>query len=638
MDTKVKIVADEVETYTELMLPDLSVLSTPEVEIPTLTMDSDQLNGISLSGIINQFINVPQEPDTQASSEANNIVYHITPLNDMMQQYSNTNFIVQEQPTQPQKPYIRIIEQPKSNSLRFRYQCEGRGAGALQGQYSTQDRKTYPKIQIVGTNRKACVVVSCVTHDTDIPRAHPHNLVSPASVGKDGCKKGVCTLHVNNEDMTVEFQHLGIQCVRKKDIEESLKQRKDIRVDPYSQGFKHVENASSIDLNAVKLCFQAFIEDPNHPGKFSQRLDPVCSTNIFDAKARKELQIMDISDSTAPAEGGKKILIFCEKVAREDIKVKFSDNNGWEGWGDFTPSDVHKQYGIALKTPKYKDGNIKQEVKIFLTLYKQSDDSESEPTDFRFLPRGSHESTPYPVITSGHNIKNNFVNNFENDLKIKQEGAEQSWAQARMSGGYTTTQFANQQPDTTLLNIQPATTTYNPASTTYNQASNGFNPSAQSDYIPNIPNVHNGQVFSNMSPNQMSQMMSPYNCQQPSPDSQSFANMNLASPQQKQENQYVADEDIENISGKIESFSLSGVLETSLDYMQGMEGMQPPVQEPRRGKRGPKDAALESGSNVVPREMPRLGSEQLNTPNCSDQINSSNMNGFLRNCSQINDL
>merc|ERR1711915_296404 len=473
------------------ILPDILAISDPEVELPTLNMNSDQLNEISLSGIINTIMS-PQEAQQMSQGSTvqvdpntiqgqnQPITFHLQPVEtqmdpirdvrDNLQGFTqNNNWASQGVQIQPlldpilapmdQKPSVHILEQPASHKLRFRYQCEGRGAGALQGQYSTQDRKTYPKIQIVGTNRKACVVVSCVTHDTDIPRAHPHNLVSPASVGKDGCKKGVCTLHVNNEDMTVEFHHLGIQCVRKKDIEESLKQRKDIRVDPYSQGFKHVENASSIDLNAVKLCFQAFIEDPNHPGKFSQRLDPVCSTNIFDAKARKELQIMDISDSTAPAEGGKKILIFCEKVAREDIKVKFSDNNGWEGWGDFTPSDVHKQYGIALKTPKYKDGNIKQEVKIFLTLYKQSDDSESEPTDFRFLPRGSHESTPYPVITSGHNIKNNFVNNFENDLKIKQEGAEQSWAQARMSGGYTTTQFANQQPDTTLLNIQPATTT-----------------------------------------------------------------------------------------------------------------------------------------------------------------------------------
>jgi len=77
-------------------------------------------------------------------------------------------------------------------------------------------------------------------------------------VGRDGCKKGVCTMNVNCEDMTLEFQHLGIQCVRKKDIEESLKQRKEIRVDPYRQGFKHMESPQSIDLNAVKLCFQVY--------------------------------------------------------------------------------------------------------------------------------------------------------------------------------------------------------------------------------------------------------------------------------------------------------------------------------------------------------------------------------------------
>ena len=67
-------------------------------------------------------------------------------------------------------------------------------------------------------------------------------------------------MHVSSEDMTVEFQHLGIQCVRKKDIEDSLKQRKEIRVDPFKQGFKHIDNASSIDLNAVKLCFQVSLQ------------------------------------------------------------------------------------------------------------------------------------------------------------------------------------------------------------------------------------------------------------------------------------------------------------------------------------------------------------------------------------------
>ena len=45
------------------------------------------------------------------------------------------------------------------------------------------------------------------------------------------------------------------------------------------------------------------------------------SNGIWFFKARKCLEIMDISDVTAPPEGGKKILLFCEKVSREDIKV-----------------------------------------------------------------------------------------------------------------------------------------------------------------------------------------------------------------------------------------------------------------------------------------------------------------------------
>jgi len=665
MDINMQTVgATGVRTHADKMLPDLSVLSSPEIEIPTLTlqspvnMESDPLNGISLSGIINQFIHLPQEQD---QSEANNIVYHMTPVNNMMQsqQYHNTYNLLQgdvcpPQAEQIQKPFIRIVEQPKSNSLRFRYQCEGRGAGALQGQHSSQERKTYPKIQIVGTNKKAVVVVSCVTHDTDIPRAHPHNLVSPASVGKDGCKRGVCTLHVSSEDMTVEFQHLGIQCVRKKDIEDSLKQRKEIRVDPFKQGFKHIDNASSIDLNAVKLCFQAFLEDPKNPGKFTVPLDPICSSNIFDAKARKELQVMDISDIMSPAEGGKKILIFCEKVAREDIKVRFYDNKGWEGWGEFTPSDVHKQYGIALKTPKYRDGNIKEKTKVFLELFKPSDESVSEPQDFFFYSYDGVGSN-FSLISNGngHDIKHNFTafNGYKDmkDLKIKQETTD--WAQNRLSGVYPGShgQYTNRSqtgPDPSLLNIQ-RTSGYNNTPTAGASNNNAFiQQQQQQNYIPNIPNVHQG--YPGSIPPSMPQLMNPYTCQQPSPDSQGFANMHLASPQHKQDHQYQVDDEIENVSGKLESFSLSDAIETSLN----MQGMHAPQEEPRpRGKRSQQTAALESGSNVVPREMARLGSGQvgaggglLDTPDCSGQIsggqpaNTGHMSGYLNNCRQINDL
>lgn len=59
-------------------------------------------------------------------------------------------------------------------------------------------------------------------------RAHPHKLV-----GKDICSKGVCTLEINNDTMTATFANLGIQCVKKKDIDDSLKERERIRVDPF---------------------------------------------------------------------------------------------------------------------------------------------------------------------------------------------------------------------------------------------------------------------------------------------------------------------------------------------------------------------------------------------------------------------
>ena len=74
-------------------------------------------------------------------------------------------------------------------------------------------------------------------------------------------------MNVKNADMSVEFPHLGIQCVRKKDIAEALKQRQEIRVDPYRQGFGHAEDAGSIDLHAVKLCFQVlfFLENLSSP-------------------------------------------------------------------------------------------------------------------------------------------------------------------------------------------------------------------------------------------------------------------------------------------------------------------------------------------------------------------------------------
>ena len=80
------------------------------------------------------------------------------------------------------------------------------------------------------------VVVSCVTvedNPNQRPKPHPHKLVGKP----DQCKNGVCRVDVKGDNMTVSFPNLGIQCVKKKDVEASLAERERERVDPFNSRF-----------------------------------------------------------------------------------------------------------------------------------------------------------------------------------------------------------------------------------------------------------------------------------------------------------------------------------------------------------------------------------------------------------------
>ncbi|KAK9755016.1 Rel homology dimerization domain [Popillia japonica] len=283
------------------------------------------------------------------------------------------------------RPRCVIVEEPAQKQLRFRYPCEGRSAGSIPGANSTPENKTYPTIKITGYKGKAIVVVSCVTKDEPY-RPHPHHLV-----GREGCKKGVCTVQVPEDTMTVSFQNLGIQCVKKKDIEEALKTREEIRVDPFRTGFSHRNQPTSIDLNAVRLCFQVFLQGEQR-GKYVD-LQPVVSTPIYDKKAMCDLVIVKLSDCVCPVDGGHKdIILLCEKVAKEDIQIRFFEEKNnevvWEGFGEFQPSQVHKQTAIWFKPPKYKTLDIMEPVKMFVQLRRPSDGATSTPVPFQMVPLG----------------------------------------------------------------------------------------------------------------------------------------------------------------------------------------------------------------------------------------------------------
>ncbi|XP_043189654.1 putative transcription factor p65 homolog [Amphibalanus amphitrite] len=278
---------------------------------------------------------------------------------------------------------VVITEQPASKALRFRYECEGRSAGSIPGAHSTADSKTFPSVKVVGYRGPAVVVVSCVTKDP--PHwPHPHNLV-----GKDGCKKGVCTVNLNVETMSVTFQNLGIQCVKKKDVEDSLRQREAILVDPFRTGFDHRLQPTAIDLNTVRLCFQVFVEG-HEPGKFVVPLTPVVSDPIFDKKSMCDLVIYKMSDCSASAAGGRDIILLCDKVTKDDIEVRFfevRDNRlYWEGFGEFLPADVHKQVAICFKTPRYANPDLDTPVRVQIQLRRPSDKQYSESRAFTLTP------------------------------------------------------------------------------------------------------------------------------------------------------------------------------------------------------------------------------------------------------------
>lgn len=55
---------------------------------------------------------------------------------------------VPAEPAQASGPYVEIIEQPKQRGMRFRYKCEGRSAGSIPGERSTDTTKTHPTIKV----------------------------------------------------------------------------------------------------------------------------------------------------------------------------------------------------------------------------------------------------------------------------------------------------------------------------------------------------------------------------------------------------------------------------------------------------------------------------------------------------------
>ena len=325
---------------------------------------------------------------------------------------------------------------------------------------------------------------------------------------------------------------------------------------------------------------QVFLENPSSPGKYTVILPPVCTRPIYDAKAKKELQIMDISDNSAPADGGKKIIILCEKVSKEDIKVRFFDYNGWEEYADFGPSDVHKQYAISFKVPRYQNVNILQRQKVCVELVKSSDDTRSEEEEFWFTPvNGEMEK---PVMETKVELTPKFPHNggFVTEVKNEVLTDGSAWKQMTSQAGPMT--------------VKPRVDPYSKVVLTDGNLGLGGMDYGNPGYEFNIPVTN-----------------SPYLIPQSSPDSQGLANLNISDVTSLN----VTSTDLANILGQAGSEDhdiLSDNLETSLN-------ISPATTNRSANKRNSRDAENDSASIHVPRQMERQQSS-ISTPNVSSNL------------------
>ncbi|XP_062903032.1 nuclear factor NF-kappa-B p105 subunit [Mobula hypostoma] len=314
----------------------------------------------------------------------------------------------------PDGPYLQILEQPKQRGFRFRYGCEGPSHGGLPGASSEKNKKTYPAVKICNYVGHAKIVVQLVTSGRDMVHLHAHSLV-----GKQ-CEKGICLVQIGPKEMTTTFPNLGILHVTKKNVASTLEQR---MIQAYMMGYNNgvvihpelnhrhsdgygpmelterekelihnasIQQAKEMDLSVVRLMFTALL--PDSSCRFTRKLEPVISDPIYDSKApnASNLRIVRMDRTAGCVIGGDEVYLLCDKVQKDDIQVRFyeEDENGgiWEAFGNFGPTDVHRQFAIVFKTPKYRDVDISKPASVFVQLRRKSDNETSEPKPFTYYP------------------------------------------------------------------------------------------------------------------------------------------------------------------------------------------------------------------------------------------------------------
>ncbi|CAH0554865.1 unnamed protein product [Brassicogethes aeneus] len=319
-----------------------------------------------------------------------------------------TSYIQNEDTMMVDQPSLKIIEQP-IDKFRFRYKSEMAGThGSLTGTSSDKSRKqTYPTVELLNFHRTAiirCSIYQIKSEETDM-KPHAHRLIKKH--GKDEVDDPHSLVVSPDEGYVASFHSMGIIHTAKKNIvSELMKKKTNLKKEAIArnEGVKRDLNkkevhdikqeaeseCKSINLNIVCLRFDAF-EDIE--GVLYPICKPIFTHGINNLKSALtgELKIVRMDHCTSPAKGNREIFILVERVTKKNVRIRFFelDDDGsevWEDYGKHSDLDVHHQYAIVFKTPRYKNLDITSKVKVFIELVRPSDNARSDPKEFIYTP------------------------------------------------------------------------------------------------------------------------------------------------------------------------------------------------------------------------------------------------------------
>lgn len=184
---------------------------------------------------------------------------------------------------------------------------------------------------------------------------------------------------------------MHIQSCRKREIPALLEERARLNINPFDLS-AYGEDDLKRDTDKVRLCFQVIYNPDPQNRALTAQFPPIVSQPIINNKAESDVKIHEISETFSPASGGKKIIIFCSKIARKDIEIRFYEEDAGKkqtliGFGSFEPSNVYQDVVIVFTTPKYDykyvDGRPRN---IFIELVRPSDNARSNRLPFQYVP------------------------------------------------------------------------------------------------------------------------------------------------------------------------------------------------------------------------------------------------------------